>query len=1115
LSVEGSALNVERSAPKGAVFLSYASQDAEAAKRIADVLRAAGVEVWFDQNELVGGDAWDAKIRRQIGSCALLLPIISASTQARREGYFRLEWRLAVERMRQMDDDLPFLLPVVIDRTKDAEAFVPDRFRETQWTRLPGGETTPAFVARVQKLLGGSEMEPGRSRPGSEPRGEGAAPPRKKFNPWLVAAIVAVAVVAGSWQLQRNREKVSAAAVPPVSAEVARIRARIIPDRWQKQDYEVVSSLLDRLLQANPEDADAWALRSISNSLQVTRNQDAGTAPLNAGKAAAERSLRLLPGNPLGEIALGLHHVTMISRGGDVQAARMHIERGVAGLPPDVLTRYAELVSYWLAFQFEDTERCARAWLAVEPTATFPAWILGQMYLAARQPAEAVQWAERAAGDHDVTGVRALATMFEVRYYLQADLPAARAALERQAAGGRTVHRTVFARWLLAMAERRWDLALQELARLPEPILFDRNYHGPKALLAGLAQRAAGRPEAMAAQFRESERLAREELARDPENEELHAVLALTLACTGRAAEARAELAMIEPLLGGRAPNVYAGQPIVLVAQTHAELGEPAKTAPWLRKLFVEPSIIVFTPASLRLDPRFAGVVGTPDIQALLAEFAALDQPVARGTGDGGQKAAPMVDHKSVAVLAFANLSDDKNNEYFSDGISEELLNVLAKVPGLKVSARTSAFYFKGKEVPVPEIARQLGVAYVVEGSVRKAGDKVRITAQLIKAADGFHVWSDTFTRDIKDVFAVQDEIAGLIAQSLSLKLGTSSLQKVAAVNPQAFELYAQARQAWSLRTPEGFARAEQMLKRSLELAPDFVRAQAALLDVVQMRSFREGKAGNFGQRNSPEIDQTLAQVRAVLALEPELAEAYSTLGQTLDSKWQREEAGRAYRRATELNPNYATGRHWYGMHLAELGQMDEALAELKAACDLDPFSFIILDNYGWLLNLAGRNREAVRMLDRAAALNPGFDQTARAKATALAALGRAAEAQAIARQLKNSQRELDVWSLGLVGLHDEANALLQRMEPGDVTTHYQAFLAAGQREAALEALADLSGVSKGGVIDLLYQRIYDPVRTEPRFVQFLAKLGLTEAHTRAQAWRRAHPPEKPEEAKQ
>src|SRR4051812_420641 len=137
-----------------AVFLSYASQDAEAAKRIAHALRAAGVEVWFDQSELVGGDQWDSKIRGQIGSCALFMPVISASTQARLEGYFRIEWKIAARRTHGMATAKAFLLPVVIDGTHDAAAHVPDEFREVQWTRLPEGETPPAFAARVKKLLG-------------------------------------------------------------------------------------------------------------------------------------------------------------------------------------------------------------------------------------------------------------------------------------------------------------------------------------------------------------------------------------------------------------------------------------------------------------------------------------------------------------------------------------------------------------------------------------------------------------------------------------------------------------------------------------------------------------------------------------------------------------------------------------------------------------------------------------------------------------------------------------------------------------------------------------------------------------------------------------------------
>ena len=153
------------SEPNKAVFLSYASQDKEAAGRICEALRAAGVEVWFDQSELRGGDAWDAKIRKQIKECALFVPVISANTQARHEGYFRLEWRLADQRTHLMGRSKAFLLPVCVDQTPDADSDVPDSFSAVQWTRLPGGETAPAFAERVKKLMGGSGMEAGRPRP--------------------------------------------------------------------------------------------------------------------------------------------------------------------------------------------------------------------------------------------------------------------------------------------------------------------------------------------------------------------------------------------------------------------------------------------------------------------------------------------------------------------------------------------------------------------------------------------------------------------------------------------------------------------------------------------------------------------------------------------------------------------------------------------------------------------------------------------------------------------------------------------------------------------------------------------------------------------------------------
>ena len=219
------------SAENKAVFLSYASQDAEAVRRIAETLRAAGVEVWFDQNELVGGDAWDAKIRGQIASCALFVPVISANTQERREGYFRIEWRLAAQRTHAMSDDTPFLLPVVIDTTRDTEAKVPAEFRAVQWTKLPGGETPEKFCARVKTLLDGSKvgtaLRPDDHTPQPVEPGHKAHPPKTGSAPrWLVPALLGAGgllamAVWPLWKKAAPAADLSAGAAPASAAVIA------------------------------------------------------------------------------------------------------------------------------------------------------------------------------------------------------------------------------------------------------------------------------------------------------------------------------------------------------------------------------------------------------------------------------------------------------------------------------------------------------------------------------------------------------------------------------------------------------------------------------------------------------------------------------------------------------------------------------------------------------------------------------------------------------------------------------------------------------------------------------------------------------------------------------
>jgi TolB-like protein len=313
------------------------------------------------------------------------------------------------------------------------------------------------------------------------------------------------------------------------------------------------------------------------------------------------------------------------------------------------------------------------------------------------------------------------------------------------------------------------------------------------------------------------------------------------------------------------------------------------------------------------------------------------EQGVARVSGPvdseitGGETRATAVEGKSVAVLAFANLSNDAENEFFSDGISEELINVLVRVPGLKVTARTSAFHFKKKDTPVAEIARQLGVAYVVEGSVRKAGERVRITAQLIKAADGFHVWSDTFTRDLKDIFEVQDEIAGLIAKSLSLKLSTPA-GPVREVNPAAYQLFLEGRSAFNREGLDDALKAVDCYKRSLAMDPDSALTWAWL-------AMAYGLAAGSGVH---EVD--------------------------VGNKLAREAAARAI----ELDPNLAKGH--VGLAFVELlygWDWPKAAAELQHALALAPSEVEAVSLQAHLAGCTGRTERCIALSRQAAMLDP------------------------------------------------------------------------------------------------------------------------------------------------
>lgn len=322
--------------------------------------------------------------------------------------------------------------------------------------------------------------------------------------------------------------------------------------------------------------------------------------------------------------------------------------------------------------------------------------------------------------------------------------------------------------------------------------------------------------------------------------------------------------------------------------------------------------------------------------------------------------AAPAsISSKSVAVMPFVNMSDDKSNEYFSDGLSEELLNLLSKVPDLRVAARTSSFSFKGERVDIATIAEKLNVAHVLEGSVRKSGDQVRITAQLIKADDGFHLWSQSFDRKLDNIFAIQDEIAAAVVDAMKIEILGKQLTTTA-IDPQAYDLYLRARHFRTKDTTKDRATAIEYLKQSLAIEPDFAPSWVETM-------FVRFNQGNFGD------------------ITHELAER---------------EARNAARRALEVDDQLASAhvaQSWVYM----LYDFDwaEAFNSARRAVELEPDNNLALDGMGYVLLVAGRLEDALDVFEHAYSLDPLSLSSHRYRATTLISLGRFDDAEAAARE--------------------------------------------------------------------------------------------------------------------
>ena len=672
------------STPTGAVFLSYASQDAEAAQRICTALRAAGIEVWFDQSELRGGDAWDRQIRERIRDCRLFIALISAHTEARDEGYFRHEWRLAVERTHHMADKKPFLVPVVIDDTPERGASVPDRLHEVQWTRLPGGETPPAFVARIQKLL----------VPDAAAR---------------------------------------AAAPSPPGSTVARASKRSLHPNW-------------------PSNAVLWVISAL--------------------------------------VAAGLGYL---------------------------------------------------------------------------------------------------------------------------------------------IAESFW------------------------------------RPQ-------------------------------------------------------------------------HSQ-------------------------ASTASQNTAAGTAAAPSTAA------AFNPPP-----------------HSIAVLPFINMSGDKDQEYFSEGLTEELLNSLSHINELQVAARTSSFSFQGEHPDIATVAHKLNVATVLEGSVRRSGHTMRITAQLNNAVTGFHLWSQTYDREISDVLKLQTEIATAVASALKVRLLGDEAARIelgGTRNPAAFDAYLRALKAYISRGDvTGIPTAIAAYTEAIRLDPNFALAYAGRAEALSQytQELTTGAAAREG------LARAEADARHAIALAPELAQAHLALGYVFEGGLDFKRAGQEYERARALAPGTAKVLTQTGNFSALMGKTTEALTALRHAAMLDPLGREGRNPLAGALYLARRYEEAVAAWTESIKLVPDYKYSYAGRGLALYALGDLQSARASCEVHAENYASQTCLSIvyDKLGRHADAEAVLAKFTSAwgeDYAYEYARIYAQwGDRTKALELLEKALRVRDAGLCFLKTDPLMDPLRNEPRF---------------------------------
>jgi tetratricopeptide (TPR) repeat protein len=627
--------------PSRAVFLSYASQDAEAARGLCDAMRAAGVEVWFDQSELRGGDAWDQKIRRQIRECALFVPVISRHTQERLEGYYRLEWKLAVDRSHLMSEEKVFFVPVVIDDIPDAEAMVPARFRDVQWTRLPRGQNAAAFAGHVKQLLDATRAS------GSKAAMRGAADAQAadrgrpttsvnstaslRRNRWglvlIGVAVIAALSITKPWQRANPIGK--SADLPPGAAgeqrearQFAESARRHYQGIFTRADLAQAEEFGKRAAQLDPTLALAWSVQAGANACYLMRGFVAGDAAQQRARDAqgfAQRALtidrnetealialgqvamfqnapaqaeafyrRVLAKEPENPFATRFLSIVLRTTGRWAEAITL-MQQAVKHHPRDTLTHFDLAVAYAAGWNWPRAWDEADAALAVEP---FPGALMLKVRLA-------FQW------KGDVALMRQLLEQLDVTYRGEDD--------------------AVVWEMRCGLFERKPERVFEAAGRTARTYLEESYiFPAPKAWFTAHAYRLAGKSGLARQHWEIAAALLRERLNADPQNLDLRLKLAVTLAWMKDLDKARSELAGLEAAWRDQLNPDRAWD----LASFYAAAGDAATAVPLLRQaLYAGSGVAPLTVMQLKLDPWWDDIRASPEFAALLQNPPPLPPP--------------------------------------------------------------------------------------------------------------------------------------------------------------------------------------------------------------------------------------------------------------------------------------------------------------------------------------------------------------------------------------------------------------------------------------------------------------------------------------------------------